>query len=249
MPHSAQLMCTLIILRNRVAGWPLVLGANRDEYRDRPWEAPRRDGDVVAPRDLRAGGTWLALADSGLLVAVTNRPEEDPDPDRPSRGTLALKLARCGDVATARDHLLAELGGRRRNAFQVLLASATDAVVGVHPGDGEAPCDLVSVPDGLHTLTNLTGLDGLDHRGALNPLDLPEGTPFPPARALLEQALRTHGDKGPRGVEQICKHGEDRGTLSSAIIALPAIGNAHEPLFWFAPGVPCKTFYSQVTLR
>ncbi len=242
-------MCTLIVLRNRVAGWPLVLGANRDEHHDRPWEEPRRDGDVVAPRDLRAGGTWLALADSGLLVAVTNRPEEDPDPDRPSRGTLVLDLARCGEVATARDHLVSELERQRRDAFQVLLASATDAVVGVHPGNGGAACDLIPVPDGLHTLTNLHGLDELHHRGALDPLDLPEGTPFPVARGLLEQALRTHGDTGPRGAGQICKHGEDRGTLSSAIIALPAIRNAHEPLFWFAPGVPCRTFYSQVTLR
>ncbi len=59
-----------------------------------------------------------------------------------------------------------------------------------------APWDLLPVPDGLHTLTNLTGLDELNHRGGLTPLDLPEDTPF-----------------------------------------------------WFAPGTPCKTCYSQVTLR
>ena len=114
-------MCTLVILKDRIAGYPLVLGANRDEFRDRPWEPPRRDGGVVAPRDLRAGGTWLALADSGLLVAVTNRPEEDPDPDRPSRGTLALDLARTGSVAAARDLLGSGLSLQRvRKNLQAL---------------------------------------------------------------------------------------------------------------------------------
>lgn len=242
-------MCTLIILRNRVAGWPLLLGANRDEYRDRPWEAPRRDGDVVAPRDLRAGGTWLALADSGLLVAVTNRSAEPQDPDRPSRGTLVFDLARSGSVAAARELLVAELERERRNGFQVLLASATSAVVGIHPGGADSSCDLIQVPDGFHTLTNLTGFDELDHRGALDHLDLPTDTPFPAARAMLEQALRLHADNGPQGAEQICKHREERGTLSSSIVALPAPGSSQEPLFWFAPGAPCQTFYSQVTLR
>ena len=242
-------MCILMILKNRVSGRPVVVGANRDEYRDRLWEPPRRDGDVVAPRDLRAGGTWLALADSGLLVAVTNRPDDDPDPSRPSRGTLALDLARCGTVAAARDLLMADLSGQRRNAFHVLLASANEALVAAHPGRDGEPCDLISVPDGLHTLTNLHGFDELDHRGALDPLDLPAGTPLSVARPLLEAALRTHGDRGPGGREQICKHGDDRGTLSSSIVALPEAGSGLEPLFWFAPGAPCETNYSQVTLR
>ena len=78
----------------------------------------------MAPRDLRAGSTWLALADSGLLVTVTNRVDADPDPERPSRGTLALDLARTGSVEAARELLVRELRGQRRNAFQVLLATA-----------------------------------------------------------------------------------------------------------------------------
>ncbi len=242
-------MCILLILRNRVSGRPVVVGANRDEYRDRRWEPPRRDADVVAPRDLRAGGTWLALSDSGLLVAVTNRPDDDSDSSRPSRGALALDLARCGTVAAARELLIGALGRQRRNAFQVLLASASEALVAAHPGRGGEPCDLIPVPDGLHTLTNLHGFDELDHRGALDSLDLPAGTPLSVARPLLEEALRTHGDRGPRGREQICKHGNDRGTLSSSIIALPEAGSGLEPLFWFAPGAPCETAYSQVTLR
>jgi hypothetical protein len=69
------------------------------------------------------------------------------------------------------------------------------------------------------------------------------------ARAFIEPALRVHGDTGPQGKKQVCKHGEERGTLSSAIVALPEPGSGHAPLFWFAPGTPCETDYSQVTLR
>ena len=92
-------MCTLVILRDVVAGYPLVLGANRDEYRDRPWEPPRREGEVLAPRDLRAGGTWLAVHRRGLLVAVTNRADLPYDPSRPSRGLLAAIAVWCRPAA------------------------------------------------------------------------------------------------------------------------------------------------------
>ncbi|MHC4861355.1 MAG: NRDE family protein, partial [Planctomycetota bacterium] len=117
-------MCILVVIRERVAGWPVVVGANRDEYRDRPWEPPRWDGDVLAPRDLRAGGSWIALHRDGFLVALTNRPEARPDPARPSRGLLVMDLARQGEVRAALGLLEEELARRRRNAFQVLLASA-----------------------------------------------------------------------------------------------------------------------------
>jgi uncharacterized protein with NRDE domain len=91
-------MCILLVLRDQVEGWPLVVGANRDEFRDRLFVPPLAEGPVLAPRDLRAGGTWLALHRAGVLVAVTNLPEAAPDPARASRGLLALSMARAGSV-------------------------------------------------------------------------------------------------------------------------------------------------------
>jgi hypothetical protein len=234
-------VCTLVILRNRIAGHPLVLGANRDEYRDRPWEPPRRDGAIVAPRDLRAGGTWLAVADSGLVVAVTNRPGHGDDPARPSRGTIAMDAARAGSVAAARDLLRGELSRQRRNGFRVLIADAAEAWVVNHPGEGGAWGREDPVPDGFHTVTNLRRLDALDHAGALDGLDLPTGTALDDAVARIGAALGTHAPDPPH---RICKHQPHRGTLSSAIVAVPESGAP--PRFWFAPGPPCETPYEPV---
>lgn len=239
-------MCILIVLRNRVDGYPLLVGSNRDEFRDRPWDPPARDGKLLTPRDRRAGGTWIALHDDGLVVAVTNRPDPVFDASRPSRGLLALDAARAGTVASARDLLAREVFHTPRNAFQILIADAREAWVAIAPVRRSCFEQEDPIPDGVHTMTNLRGLDELDHRGALDALDLPAGTPLDEAVEKMKAALRTHADAGPGGKDEICKHGDDRGTLSSTIVALPAPGSGREPLFLFAPGAPCETKYAAV---
>ena len=96
-------MCTLIVLHRCFADAELLVAANRDEYLDRPAEPPalrRWNGrTVLAPRDVRAGGTWLGLNDAGVFAALTNRPNATPDPTRRSRGLLvvdALAASRRG---------------------------------------------------------------------------------------------------------------------------------------------------------
>jgi len=235
-------MCTLIVVRNRIEGLPLLVGANRDEYRDRPWRGPRRVGEVVAPGDLRAGGTWLAVHDAGLLIAVTNRPEPDFDPERPSRGLLAMDLARTGGVEPALALLRMELSRERRNGFRALIATANAAFSAAHPGPDGTGCEVREVPDGVHTLTNLRGLDELPVRQALDPLR--SATSKPDALEALRRALGTHDDRGPPAPDTICKHGEERGTLSSAIVGL---SNEAPPLLLFAGGAPCETEFAPVT--
>lgn len=234
-------MCILIVLRDRIEGYPLLVGSNRDEDRSRPWEPPCRDGEILAPRDRKAGGTWIALADSGLLVAVTNRPDPTLDPTRPSRGLLTLDAARAGTVAAARELLVDETFHAPRNAFQMLVADATDAWIVLTRAKKICFMEEHPLPPGLHTLTNRMGLDELDHGGALDALDVPAGTPLDRAIDLLKAALATHADPGPDGPDEICKHGADRGTLSSTIVALPAPGSGNAPVFLFAGGPPCTT--------
>lgn len=76
-------MCTLIVLHRCIAGKPLVVAANRDEFLARPAEGPAirdgRGGVVLSPLDLEAGGTWLGLNAHGVFVGLTNlRPELIP---------------------------------------------------------------------------------------------------------------------------------------------------------------------------
>ncbi len=76
--------------------YPLMVLANRDERHARPalsahwWtDAP----EVLAGRDVEAGGTWLGITRTGRFAAVTNRPGAKP-PDASSRGDLTADFLR-----------------------------------------------------------------------------------------------------------------------------------------------------------
>lgn len=68
-------MCLITFGFQTRPGYRLILAANRDEYHDRPAEAlhwwPDRP-EVLAGRDLQAGGTWLAVSRAGRFATVTN---------------------------------------------------------------------------------------------------------------------------------------------------------------------------------
>lgn len=71
----------------------LVLAANRDEFHSRPAEPlhwwPDRP-EILAGRDLLAGGTWLGVSRSGRFAAITNYRE---DLQREHRGRSRGELA------------------------------------------------------------------------------------------------------------------------------------------------------------
>jgi uncharacterized protein with NRDE domain len=85
-------MCLIFIALEVHPDYPMVIAANRDEYYERPsapaafWpDAPQ----LLAGRDLRAGGTWLGVTRSGRIAALTNyRQPEENHPNAPSRGNL-----------------------------------------------------------------------------------------------------------------------------------------------------------------
>src|SRR6185437_1170742 len=85
-------MCLLVLAWNTHPRYRLVVAANRDEYHDRPtaalghWPAP---DDILAGRDLRAGGTWLGIDRRRRFGIVTNfRDFVRAPPEAPSRGGL-----------------------------------------------------------------------------------------------------------------------------------------------------------------
>lgn len=87
-------MCLLFIANNIHKDYKLILAANRDEFYDRPalsagfWE---NYPDVLAGKDLKAGGTWLGITKQGRIAAITNyRDMKNIKPDAPSRGSLTI---------------------------------------------------------------------------------------------------------------------------------------------------------------
>jgi uncharacterized protein with NRDE domain len=85
-------MCLLVLAWQAHPRYALVVAANRDEFHERPaaalapWPAPE---SLLAGRDLRAGGTWLALDRARRFGVVTNfRDLQPPRAGAPSRGGL-----------------------------------------------------------------------------------------------------------------------------------------------------------------
>src|SRR3954465_1626292 len=98
-------MCLIAIAWQAMPGLPLLVAANRDEWRDRPAEPAQwwldRAG-VLAGRDLQAGGTWLGLSRSGPFAAVTNFPgPSDRRPTARSRGELVADFLAGNDEPPA----------------------------------------------------------------------------------------------------------------------------------------------------
>ncbi len=85
-------MCLAVIALNAHAQFPLIILANRDEYHERPTATAQiwsSHSNVLAGRDLRAGGTWLGLSSNGKIGLLTNyREPGNQNPSAPSRGEL-----------------------------------------------------------------------------------------------------------------------------------------------------------------
>ena len=103
-------MCLIALAWCAHPDYELIVAANRDEFHDRPaapaafWnDAP----GVFGGRDLRQGGGWLALHESGRLAAVTNvRRMVPPDPRAPSRGALVAKFLSSNKTAESYSRVL-----------------------------------------------------------------------------------------------------------------------------------------------
>lgn len=211
----------------------LLLGANRDEWLDRPalpmawWHAA--DGtEILSGRDLRAGGTWLGLTRAGRFAAVTN--VRDPALERPqarSRGDLALRFL-CGR-APLDDQTVAEPGAyaeaaldtpRTWNGFNLLLA---DLAAGTMVWASNHPPALRRLEPGVHALSN-AALD----------------TPWPKVLAL-RQALEREGAGAPAaGFDALARALGDARPAADALLPRTGVGleweRALSPAFIRIPG-------------
>lgn len=89
-------MCLILFAVNPADDCQLLVAANRDEQHARATAKADFWQDfpnVLAGRDLVAGGTWLGMTKSGRFAAVTNFAEPPPEPLPPfSRGELTANF-------------------------------------------------------------------------------------------------------------------------------------------------------------
>tara|TARA_B100000446_G_scaffold83698_1_gene78989 strand:- start:448 stop:1212 length:765 start_codon:yes stop_codon:yes gene_type:complete len=85
-------MCLIVFALQQHPDYPLIVAANRDEFFQRPTAAAdfwQDQPDILAGRDLQAGGSWLGINRQGQFAAVTNVRNGAEPQDRPgSRGEL-----------------------------------------------------------------------------------------------------------------------------------------------------------------
>ncbi len=248
-------MCTVVVLFRPGHAWPLLLAANRDEMRDRPWQAPARHWpdrpDVVAGRDRLAGGTWLGLNDAGVVAGVLDRHHSlGPEAGYRSRGELpleALDHARASDAADALSYL--ETASYR--PFNLVIADNRGGFWLRSGGHGMA-AEASPLPPGLSMITAFDVNDPASPRtrrylprfAAAEPPD-PDAGRWGAWAGILASRLHDAG-AGPGGAMNVGTD-EGFGTVSSSLMALPAAGRVGvRPVWLFAAGPPDKVPYQPV---
>jgi uncharacterized protein with NRDE domain len=120
-----RFMCLVFAAIGQHPDFPLVVAANRDEFYQRPtsamhwWQQP----EILAGRDERSGGTWLAVSPEGKVTAVTNVRDGSDEQGRKSRGELPVRA-----LTTDQDSLDVTLRRERHRfgGFNLLALSVDD---------------------------------------------------------------------------------------------------------------------------
>jgi hypothetical protein len=241
-------VCTVLLLLRPDDPWPLLVGANRDERRDRPFEPPGRHWPdapgIVAGRDVLGGGSWFGVNDDGVVATIVNGMQRlGPLEGKASRGELVLRVLRERDAGAAA-RVAGAVPPDRYRGFTLLLADrrAAFAVTGDERSIAVAP-----LAPGYHMVTP----DGCDvpssprfaaHFGALR-------AAAPPAPAAGDWTswtdLLTQSDDDDPHRATIVTGIDGFGTVSSTLLALPA-DRSEPPVLLFAHGPPSVAPYDAV---
>ena len=167
-------MCLIAFAWRQHPALPLVVVANRDEFFARPTQSAHWWGenpDLLAGRDLQAGGTWLGLTRDGRFAALTNfRDPARMDPGARSRGHLVVEALQTADPLGWSAELAARVD--EYNPFNLLFSAQGELFALQSEGGAPGP-----VAAGVHALSN-------------HLLD----TPWPKVTAARERLAQALGD-------------------------------------------------------
>lgn len=145
-------MCLIVFARDCHPRYSLVLAANRDEFRQRQatpaafWD---QSPQLLAGRDLQAGGTWLGVTTGGRFAAITNyRDMRQQVADPPSRGGLVSGFLQSETTIVDFTAGLARDAGRY-DGFNLLYGSCRQLHYFTNRGGSSGP-----VAAGIHALSN-----------------------------------------------------------------------------------------------
>jgi uncharacterized protein with NRDE domain len=255
-------VCLLVVAFRLFPDTPLLIGANRDEFLQRP-AIPMtvlRDGAprVLGGLDQQSGGTWLAINERGVFAGLTNQPRATGrDASRRTRGELPLALTTGATAVSGVEEFLAHhrpsdyngswlLTGDRNSLFFIDFTGLVQPVA-------------VALAPGLHVLENrpLGAPSPKAERVAASLADAIDGET---ALTVLRRVLGDHAMAEPGGAvdppgpdapvtprsSANCVHLDDYGTRSSCLIRYGTDGR-EPPQIWVADGPPCTTPFADVS--
>ncbi|OUU73768.1 MAG: hypothetical protein CBC29_09850 [Methylococcaceae bacterium TMED69] len=147
-------MCIVLIAKNTIKDFPLIILANRDEYFERETKSLglwKKNKEILAGKDLRAGGTWLGVTRSGRVAALTNLPTfEKTSKNKKSRGLLIKDFL----TDNINPYQYVEFLEKTKNQFL-----GFNLVVGIkdilfHYSNATSKISVLN--DGIHVMTNST---------------------------------------------------------------------------------------------
>jgi uncharacterized protein with NRDE domain len=145
-------MCLIVIAWRARPDLPLLVAANRDEWRDRPAEPAHWWPDapsILAGRDLEARGTWMGVTREGRFAAVTNfRDPSDRRSTARSRGGLVTEFLSSSE---APERYLAKVAeeASEYNGFNLIVGDGASLwYFGSREGTARA------ISPGVHGLSN-----------------------------------------------------------------------------------------------
>jgi len=229
-----------------------MIAANRDEMEGRPSAPPGRhwpeQPEIVGGLDLLAGGSWLALSDTGVVAAILNRKGTlGPLPGKRSRGELVLDAANHLDARTSAT-ALAELDERAYRPFNLIVADTEEAFWVRHAGD--QPIRVLPVPEGVSMIEASELNDPASPRitrfAAAFAADLPDPGKGDWSGWRLLLTTPAPGGRDPsEGL--LIRRPDGYGTVSSSLLAIPADPGA-EPVWLHADGPPDRAEFQPVDL-
>ena len=207
-------MCLISFAWNAHPEYTLVLAANRDEFHGRPSAplAPWADAPgVIGGRDLREGGSWLALSAASRLAAVTNVREPHLAAAPHSRGELVKDFV-SGSAAAAEQAARVHAAGDAYGPHNLLLWDGRQLVFVSNRNQAQPR----PVQPGIHGISN-------------GPYD----APWPKTQRLsasLGEWLSARGNAGTEDIEPLLEALADERGASDAELPQTGVGLEMERL-------------------
>jgi uncharacterized protein with NRDE domain len=241
-------VCTLAVAWRVFEDAPVVVAANRDEALDRSSVRPEiawHDPNVLAPRDARAGGTWIGVNEHDVVVGLTNRwTDVDRDGER-SRGLLVRDALGESSARAAIDRVEERVRGASYEGFNLVVV---DAESGAYVEYDDA-LRVQALDPGVHVVVNVGRVDDLAIPSARREHAIEQaGNARRVDDALQVEPGETADDWRERAASVladheygVCVHGDGYGTRSSSLLQV-----ADTVDYWFADGPPCETTFDPV---